>query len=399
MRVTAAPVNWLQRACACGQHTAGGGECAECRKKRESTLQRAAAGPANGVAPPIVHDVLRAPGQPLDVATRAFLEPRFGHDFSGVRVHTDDRAAESARAVNALAYTVGRNVVFGAGQYAPGTSGGQKLLAHELTHVVQQRGNDAPAGDALSVGRHDDVYEQEANQLAAVIPHLETARPEQTGRPALALHMMGPSGKVQRAKGELFGALGGALVGGIIGGLVGGVPGAIIGGLVGAGVGALIAYLFRGSKVKVDASCKNFCPGVDFEKEGQKADAKTSSPCKNVKFTYQVQGEASTRTFDQKIDFSPVTIKCDPAIADCGGWSSKGVITLGKSACNAGTCGPLASTILHEMVHDWAGWGPPYDKQNITVPGATHTTPDYLDEWIARFVEKSCFGTDPWGLP
>jgi peptidoglycan hydrolase-like protein with peptidoglycan-binding domain len=82
---------------------------------------------------------LRAPGQPLDRETRAFMEPRFGHDFSRVRVHTDARASESARAVNAFAYTVGRNVVFDAGQYAPHSRDGQQLLAHELTHVVQQQ--------------------------------------------------------------------------------------------------------------------------------------------------------------------------------------------------------------------------------------------------------------------
>lgn len=90
--------------------------------------------------PPIVHEVLRSPGQPLDPATRTLFEPRFGHDFSRVRVHTYAEAAESARAVDALAYTVGRNVVFGVGQYLPKSSAGQKLIAHELTHVVQQGG-------------------------------------------------------------------------------------------------------------------------------------------------------------------------------------------------------------------------------------------------------------------
>src|SRR5207253_648342 len=73
-------------------------------------------------------------------STRSFMEPRFGHDFSQVRVHTDERAAESARSVNALAYTAGQDVVFGGGQYEPGTNEGKKLLAHELTHVVQQHG-------------------------------------------------------------------------------------------------------------------------------------------------------------------------------------------------------------------------------------------------------------------
>src|SRR5881398_1945464 len=89
--------------------------------------------PVNTV-PSIVHDVLNSSGQPLDEGTRAFMEPRFGHDFSQVRVHTDERAAESAEAVNALAYTAGQDVVFGGGQYEPGTNEGKKLLAHELTH-------------------------------------------------------------------------------------------------------------------------------------------------------------------------------------------------------------------------------------------------------------------------
>ncbi len=90
--------------------------------------------------PPVVRAVLSSGGgQPLDATTRAFMEPRFGHDFSHVRVHTDERAAESARAVNALAYTVGRDVVFGVGQYAPGTLAGQSLIAHELAHTMQQR--------------------------------------------------------------------------------------------------------------------------------------------------------------------------------------------------------------------------------------------------------------------
>lgn len=89
-------------------------------------------------APPIVHEVLRSPGQPLDPATRAFMEPRFGHDFGTIRVHSGGLAGESARAANALAYTVGRDVVFGTGQYAPQTQDGRRLLAHELAHTMQQ---------------------------------------------------------------------------------------------------------------------------------------------------------------------------------------------------------------------------------------------------------------------
>ncbi len=103
------------------------------------------------IAPDSVRDALGRPGQPLDAATRAFMEPRFGHDFSSVRVHADTKAAESAQAVNALAYTMGRDVVFGAGQYAPAIASGRQLLAHELAHVVQQAG--ARQADA---GRDDD---------------------------------------------------------------------------------------------------------------------------------------------------------------------------------------------------------------------------------------------------
>jgi Domain of unknown function (DUF4157) len=100
---------------------------------------------------------------------------RLVHDFSSVRIHTDARSAESAQAVNATAYTVGRDVVFGAGRYAPGTSAGQRLLAHELTHVAQQ-GDQVSA--PIGLGDPHDAYEQEADRLAGKIaqaePHAES---------------------------------------------------------------------------------------------------------------------------------------------------------------------------------------------------------------------------------
>lgn len=131
----------LQRKCACGGSGPGEEECAECREKEEGRVYRAEKdhSPVSEV-PAIVHEVLREPGEPLDSATRAFMEPRFGHDFSGVRVHTDAKAAESARAANAHAYTVGQHVVFGGGLYAPSTTEGRRLLGHELTHTIQQEG-------------------------------------------------------------------------------------------------------------------------------------------------------------------------------------------------------------------------------------------------------------------
>ncbi len=194
----------LQRKCACGNHTGAPGECSECAKK-ERSLQRKTSNHAkpNGdtslsVAPAIqrkltigasddpleqeadrvanqvmvkpthsvpsnaplriqrysgqttrgtntssasVDRVLASSGRPLEPALRQDMEQRFGHDFSQVRVHSDTAAAQSAREVNANGYTVGNNVVFGAGKFLLGTHDGRRLIAHELTHVIQQSDN------------------------------------------------------------------------------------------------------------------------------------------------------------------------------------------------------------------------------------------------------------------
>jgi len=132
-------------------------------------LQRRAVSDGHTMAPPIVHDVLRSPGRPLDDATRGFMESRFNHDFSGVRIHTDGRAAESARAVNALAYTVGNHVAFDTGQYAPGTSGGRGLVAHELAHVIQQ--GTASVTDELRVSQPVGASEHEAKLISHRVLH------------------------------------------------------------------------------------------------------------------------------------------------------------------------------------------------------------------------------------
>lgn len=182
----------LQRKCACGGSgpASAGGSCEGCAKKRQ--LQRDAAGPAPAHAPPLVHEVLRAPGRPLDDATRGFMEPRFGHRFSDVRVHDDARAAASARAVGAHAYTVGSHVVFGEGRHAPGSTEGRSLLAHELAHVVQQRGASSapPQRLAVSPGGSDDRLEREASEASALVAQ---------GRGAGRLSL-GGAGLVQRAK-------------------------------------------------------------------------------------------------------------------------------------------------------------------------------------------------------
>jgi outer membrane protein OmpA-like peptidoglycan-associated protein len=169
----------LQRKCACGGTPAGpSGECEECGKKTIAGLQtklrisergdiyeqeadrvadqvmamsaRPGSAPPRiqrftatgtgqeGAAPPSVDRALAGPGRPLEPAVRQDMEQRFGHDFSGVRVHADAAAAQSARDVSAHAYTVGHSIVFDAGRFAPRTNEGRQLLVHELTHVVQQ---------------------------------------------------------------------------------------------------------------------------------------------------------------------------------------------------------------------------------------------------------------------
>jgi hypothetical protein len=116
-------------------------KCAACEEEAGS-VQRQAAGAgataATGQAPPSVHQVLNSPGQPLDSGARAFMEPRFGRDFSSVKVHTGGEAADSAKSIGALAYTHGQNIVFDSGRYSPQSEAGRYLLAHELAHVAQQ---------------------------------------------------------------------------------------------------------------------------------------------------------------------------------------------------------------------------------------------------------------------
>ncbi len=170
----------LQRNCACGNHTVTGGECAECAKKKTGLQRKLAIGASNDpleyeadriaeqvmstplnsainstplriqrfsrqanewtkTAPASVERVLADSGRPLEPTLQQDMEQRFGHDFSGVRVHTSGGAEQSARDVNAHAYTAGNNIVFAAGRFAPQTNEGQRLLAHELAHVLQQQ--------------------------------------------------------------------------------------------------------------------------------------------------------------------------------------------------------------------------------------------------------------------
>lgn len=116
-----------------------------------------------------VHDVISSGGRPIEPDVREDMEARLGHDFSDVRIHDDAAAADSAKAVNAHAYTVGSNVVFQRNVYDPSSTAGKTTLAHELTHVVQQRsgpvdGTSAPGG--IKVSDPSDRFEREASANA-----------------------------------------------------------------------------------------------------------------------------------------------------------------------------------------------------------------------------------------
>jgi hypothetical protein len=138
---------------------------------------------------PVKDVVGRGGGRPLEDDTRADMEARFGEDFSGVRVHTDGHASDSARSVNAHAYTVGNDIVFGGGRYDPSSPSGQRTIAHELTHVVQQRsgpvdGTPAAGGIRLShpADRFEQAAERNAERLMAAPPATPAPAPQPTAQ-------------------------------------------------------------------------------------------------------------------------------------------------------------------------------------------------------------------------
>ncbi len=184
MRMTA-PVAVQRQCAACAQEDKLQRKCAECAEEDTKELHRKETGAGPRTAPPIVHQVLNSPGQPLDSASRTFMEPRFGYDFSSVRVHADSRATESAQAVHALAYTVGRNIVFARDQYSPGSAASNRLLAHELTHVVQQDSQVQPLSRSLVGSPGDTLHAPHAaaRVLARTTDRLQRQTPSAPNPP------------------------------------------------------------------------------------------------------------------------------------------------------------------------------------------------------------------------
>lgn len=203
------------------------------RLLKGATVQRSATGKEDraGEVPLIVHEALGSPGRPLEGSTREVMESRFGEDFGDVRVHTDARAAESAAAIDARAYTAGSDIVFAEGEYAPGTSDGDRVIAHELAHVSQQGGERSDI-QPLGLGPVDSAAEREADAAADRVAN-NRAVPETAGDHS--------GGQVRRAvAGGIVGGVLGAGAGAGLGFLTGGPVGAILGGLLGAAAGLML---------------------------------------------------------------------------------------------------------------------------------------------------------------
>jgi outer membrane lipoprotein SlyB len=180
-------------------------------------------------APPIVHEVLATPGEPLEPGVRGPMEARLGADLGGVRVHRDERAGRAAAAVGAAAWTVGEHVAFAPGLYDPRSSLGRRLLAHELAHAVQDEGAHVPS--ALPVGRESDAAEREADRAASGARTVASRRRARRGARTAVLR--------RTALGTILGAAAGVVVGAVAGFLIGGPVGAIVGGAMGLVGGAV----------------------------------------------------------------------------------------------------------------------------------------------------------------
>lgn len=223
----------LQRKCACGNHTVAGVECEACTKKKSALQRKLAIGASNDpleqeadrvadqvmsaspspvvsgappciqrytrpategskTAPTSVDRVLAGSGRPLEPALRQDMEQRFGYDFSSVRVHSGETAEQSAREVNAHAYTVGRNIVFGAGMFTSGKHQGRWLIAHELTHVVQQSG-----AEAIRLDQRGE--KQGLSPVSAVFVQRQPAPPQRRGK-ILSLSEIAADPKREKAR-------------------------------------------------------------------------------------------------------------------------------------------------------------------------------------------------------
>ncbi|HEV7745425.1 MAG TPA: DUF4157 domain-containing protein [Pyrinomonadaceae bacterium] len=152
---------------ACGPCATGGAPCSECEEEQQNAVQRKADHDEPQASSPENLLTNLGSGRPLDLATRAFFEPRFQRDFSNVRLHSDERATAAARRINALAFTIGNHVAIRQDNFSPGSSAGRRLLGHELTHTIQQASPGFQQKRLISDPQ--DQAEQEAERVGAAL--------------------------------------------------------------------------------------------------------------------------------------------------------------------------------------------------------------------------------------
>lgn len=192
--------------------------------------------------PGLVRDVVASPGKPLEPDVRTRFSAKLGHSFEDVRVHTDARAANSARMLGARAYTVGKHVAFADGEYEPGSAEGDRLLAHELVHVLQQTEPTPAERPGVVVAESGSHYDREASAIADRVVTDARSQRAFSSHPVVATKI--PRTEVLVVQRNLLGGIIGGGIGGLVGGLagfaIGGPVGAVIGGLAGAALGAVI---------------------------------------------------------------------------------------------------------------------------------------------------------------
>jgi Domain of unknown function (DUF4157) len=197
--------------------------------------------------PAVVRDVAGSPGKPLEPEVGARFSAQLGHSFEHVRVHTDARAATSARLFGARAYTVGNHVAFADGAYRPGSPEGDRLIAHELVHVLQQGGRAPVAPESVvlaeALGPHDREAADVAERFFPAAKSQDEQRTSAVASQPVAVTLL-PRTESIVVQRDLVGGLIGAGIGGLLGGglgfAVGGPVGAIVGGVAGAVIGGII---------------------------------------------------------------------------------------------------------------------------------------------------------------
>ncbi|MGH9940717.1 MAG: DUF4157 domain-containing protein [Blastocatellia bacterium] len=320
----------IQRKCACG------GACAKC--------QSGSAHHNQNLIPNILQR--KGAGQSLEPGVRDFMETRFREDFSGVRVHTDAHAAQTARQLNAVAYTVGRDIFFGNGQYRPQMQEGRRLLAHELTHVTQQQSAGAALLSPMN-GGSADRFEREAEAVSNAVGEGQVSVVRRTN--ALSVQRQGGGG--------------------------------------GGGAAAPTTHRFVAEGVNVVV--RRSCAPAEF---GFATVEAATRDALNQIFNSECIEETRRDRIQRNLLRHGLDIRCRAsaaiggACAEATGFSiPANIMTIGSEAFpghpdNTGRCpGDIAPSVVHEIVHLTRGVfaeGLPDSCENSCFPGSDPTSPD-----------------------